>query len=259
MMQTEPPVAAAIPLENLALFVDLDGTLAPFEMDPAAVVLDDDGRELLRETAARLEGRLAILSGRTIDDIDRITGANVASVCGVHGLQRRLADGALLDHPPHPRVDEATEALRAYAEAEPSLVVETKTVSTALHYRAAPDCEHAVHDLAERLARRTGLELVRGDCVVELRSPGPDKGWALKAFMREAPFRGKTPVFIGDDLTDESGFEAARALGGAGLLVGRRDETEAQASVADPAGVRRRIRQALRIGVFNTGEPEWGD
>jgi trehalose 6-phosphate phosphatase len=257
-MQADLSISAAIPLEDLALFVDLDGTLAPFEKRPKDVVLDAEARVLLREAAARLEGRLAILSGRTIEDIDRITGSNVASVCGVHGLQRRLADGAVLNHPAHPKLEEATETLRAYASAEPSLLLETKAVSTALHYRGAPACETAVNELADRLADGTGLEVVRGSCVVELRSPGPDKGASLKAFMREDPFRGATPVFIGDDLTDESGFRAARALGGIGILVGHREETAALGCVADPAEVHRRISQALRIGVFNTGAPEWG-
>jgi trehalose 6-phosphate phosphatase len=105
--------------------------------------------------------------------------------------------------------------------------VEDKGASAALHYRGSPGAAEACTDLAERLSHTLALQVQAGDHVVELRPPGPDKGDAVRAFMAEAPFAGATPVFIGDDFTDEAGFAAVRDLGGWGVIVGSRRPTRA--------------------------------
>ncbi len=206
--------------QTSALFLDLDGTLAPFAVRPELV------GPLARRTAAvsaavaALGGRLAVVSGRPLDDIDRILDGAAKAAAGVHGLERRSAAGVVTRTDPHPCVALAAAVFHGLAEAQPGLLVEDKVVSVALHYRNAPEAADIAEAAGERLAKRMGLHLQRGDCVVELRTPGADKGDALRAFMAEPPFQGARPIFVGDDLTDEAGFAAAEDLGGYGIGVG---------------------------------------
>ena len=122
--------------------------------------------------------------------------------------------------PPHPGLIAARAAIADFVAADSRLLMEDKALSLTLHYRLAPDRAQEAIDLAERLATVTGLALQPGDMVMELRTPGASKGDALRAFMREPPFQGARPIFLGDDMTDEHGFFAARQLGGYGVLVG---------------------------------------
>jgi len=143
----------------------------------------------------------------------------VKFIAAVHGLVRRGGHG--VDRvQPHPDLDHARDVLRDLARGDKGLLFEDKTLSVALHYRNAPSAADAVIEAAERLARSSDLALQLGDMVAELRTPGQDKGKAVAAFLREPPFDGATPVFVGDDLTDEDGFTAAARLGGYGVLVG---------------------------------------
>lgn len=217
-----PPSLAQLGLDRTALFLDFDGVLAPIEETPAAVGPEPRRNALLRQLTDRLSGRIAVVSGRTLADVDRILDGALVAVAGVHGLQRRNAAGQVGHAWPHPKLGHARAAFHGLAGAERGLLVEDKGISVALHYRRAPACAQPVRELAERLAETTGLALQEGDMVAELRSPGPTKGDALAAFMAEPPFAGARPIYIGDDLTDEDGFAAAQAAGGFGILVGRR-------------------------------------
>lgn len=211
-----------------ALFLDLDGTLAPIKARPDDVGPDARRARVLARLRDRLEDRLAVVSGRSLPDLDHILSGGVAAIGAVHGLVRRTADGVLVDHPPHPGLEDARRILGELADCERGLLFEDKTLSVALHYRNAPGCAEAVVEAAERLSRSTGLVLQLGDMVAELRTPGADKGAAVTAFLRESPFVGATPVFVGDDLTDEDGFAAAQRLGGFGVLVGQPRPTDAR-------------------------------
>ncbi|MBU2118540.1 MAG: trehalose-phosphatase, partial [Alphaproteobacteria bacterium] len=131
----------------------------------------------------------------------------------------------------------AVAAFRAFAAARPGLIVEDKTVAAGLHYRGDPRHAEAAEALARDLAARTGLKLQPGKLVLELKTPGADKGTALAAFMAEPPFAGGVPVMVGDDLTDEYGFAAAEALGGFGVLVGAPRPTAARHGLEDVAAV----------------------
>lgn len=225
----EPPAR----LDRPALFLDLDGVLAPLAPTPDAVIPDPRRTAVLRRLAERLQGRVAIVSGRTIAEIDRIAESATASASGVHGLERRRADGSVDHAEPDPAVRAAVAAFQGFARTRPGLIVEDKTVSAGLHYRQAQGEAGAITALAERLAGETGLTLQPGNLVVELKTPGTDKGTALTAFMAEHPFKGSAPVMLGDDLTDEHGFEAAAALGGFGVLVGPPRETAARYGLPD--------------------------
>lgn len=245
-MQTSPPIPDAAPalvapqlppppvaLLRPALFLDMDGVLAPLAATPDAVVPDARRTAVIRDLAERLNGRVAIISGRTIAEIDRIAESAAASASGVHGLERRRADGSLDRAEADPAVRDAVAAFHDFARTRPGMIVEDKAVSAGLHYRQAQDQSEVVVALAERLAGETGLTLQAGHLVVELKTPGTDKGTALTAFMAEAPFAGAVPVMLGDDLTDEDGFRAAAALGGFGVLVGAPRATAARYGLPD--------------------------
>jgi trehalose 6-phosphate phosphatase len=241
-MRTTPHPPALPPppplrVDAVALFLDLDGTLAAIEPHPGAVGPDHRRNDMLVRLSGALHGRLAVVSGRALDDIDRILAGEVAAVAGVHGLDRRRADGVRVADVPSPQLVQARAAIEAALCPHPGLVVEDKGLAFAVHFRQAPELAAEVADVAAAVAASCGLLLQPGDMVVELRPPGHDKGDAIMAFMQEPPFQGFTPVFVGDDLTDENGFRAVERLGGAGVLVGRPRETGARFRLADVEAV----------------------
>ena len=193
--------------------------------------------ELMRKLVERFDGRLAIVSGRTIAEVDRVLQGAVIAVAGVHGLERRTAAGRLERARPDPRLDLVRAELPGLLARFPGLTTEDKGLSVTIHYRGDPEAGPAVQAFARDLAARTDLVLQPGDTVAELRGPGAGKGAAIRAFMREAPFAGTRPVYLGDDQTDEDGFAAAVALGGAGVLVGPPRPTAATRRLADVAAV----------------------
>lgn len=223
MTFTPPPLDP----NTTALFLDLDGTLAGIEARPGDVGPDALRTRVLARLDAAMEGRVAVLTGRTLEEADRILNRSVRALGAVHGLMRRLPNGRLIEHPPAPSLPEAKKRLQELAESL-GLLVEDKGNSVAVHYRLAPESGELVRETARRVAKETGLVLQEGSMVSELRSPGPDKGDALQAFLAEPPFAGYTPVMVGDDLTDEHAFAAAEAAGGYGVLVGPARETRAR-------------------------------
>ncbi len=180
----------AIPdLAQIALFTDLDGTLASLQATPDAVGPDPGRRDLLDALNAKLDGRLAIVSGRGIADLDRVLEGRVDALGAVHGLVRRRADRTVLSAPPATGIAEALAALRAFAKADRSLLVENKGGAVALHYRRSPASGPACRDLAHRLSGSLGLRILDGDMVVELRTPGPDKGDGGRGVHERAAIR----------------------------------------------------------------------
>jgi trehalose 6-phosphate phosphatase len=212
------PAPPALDLDH-ALFLDMDGTLAPIEATPDAVAFRADRAILLDRLQLALGGALAILSGRTLADIDRVLGPGRAAGA-IHGLVRRLPGGRLLDHEAGPGLAQARATLQALPAAYPGVILEDKGLSLAVHFRQVPDVGQTICAAVAAIAAETGMSQQAGDMVCELRTPGPDKGAALAAFMAEPPFAGRIPVAVGDDLTDEHAFRAAEELGGFGVLVG---------------------------------------
>jgi trehalose 6-phosphate phosphatase len=219
------PVALSRPpplrLRETALFLDLDGTLAPIAARPQDVRPDPRRTSLLERLARPLGGRLAVVSGRTLADVDRILEGRVPAVAAIHGLVRRGPDLRIFETPPHPDLPLAVGAFRSFAAGDSGLLVEEKAgLSVALHFRLASGQAEAARACAREIAGRTDLTLQEGDMVEELRTPGATKGDSVRAFMSGPPFAGARPVFVGDDATDEDGFAAAQALGGVGICVG---------------------------------------
>jgi len=222
------PAPKPLRLSDAALFLDLDGTLAPIAARPDDVRPDPRRTRLLERLRDRLHGRLAVVSGRTMEDIDRILEGRITCASAVHGLVRRDCDGRLHEPELHPGLASATAALRAFAQRDPGLIVEDKGASVALHFRLARPLALDARAFARRLAAETGLALQEGDMVEELRTPGPSKGDSIRDFMATPAFRNAVPVFAGDDATDEHGFAEVARLGGFGVLVGQARQTHAR-------------------------------
>lgn len=225
--------------DRWALFLDVDGTLVAFSDHPERVVVADALVRRLSALSAETQGALALVSGRQLSMLDRMFAPLRLPAAGLHGLERRRAGEA---SPAAVEPPAALRALKAQAqalvEAYPLAVVEDKGEALGLHWRAMPEAAAQMQAFAQQaLPRLPGYHLQPGDHVLELRPQRADKGTAIAAFLAEAPFRGRTPVFVGDDLTDEHGFDVVDAHGGHGILVGDRAGTAARYRLPDIAAV----------------------
>jgi trehalose 6-phosphate phosphatase len=237
VMNLPPPGPVDIAISSLLL--DFDGTLVPIAETPDAVVVDDGLIRLLGSLADRLEGRVAIISGRSIAQIDDLLGpvAHRLALSGSHGCEHRW--NGVDAHPARPReLDTVADALQQFSESHPGMLVEVKSYGVALHYRRAPYEERAVNALATRLAEDMGLAFQPGQMVAEVRVPGSDKGIAVHRLMSRAPMAGTKPVYLGDDETDEIGLAATVELGGVAIAVGPRPSAAGRYTLADPDAVR---------------------
>jgi len=241
---TLPPPPADL-LTGASLFLDFDGTLVDIAATPDAVSVDAALRAMLGRLSLALDGRIALISGRSAGEIRALIGDGV-TVAGSHGLEILGADGRL-DAPARPPELSGVHAAMARLAADwPGVLVEDKPLGVALHFRQCPGAEAACRTLATALAAETGLRLQPGKMVFELRAQGGDKGAALRRLLAAPAMAGRRPIFLGDDLTDEPGFAAANALGGAGVLVGAAGATTARYRLADVAAARRWLDQACR-------------
>jgi trehalose 6-phosphate phosphatase len=226
---------------TMALFIDVDGTLVDFAERPDAVVVDPRLRETLHVLRMRLEGALAPISGRPLHEIDALTGSHEGAAAGLHGAEIRHADGAIecvaTDRAQVQRLHEHAAAGLADAT---GVLVEAKPNGVALHWRRAPEQEARVRAVVAGLAHDAGAAFVQqpGNHVIELKPAGIDKGAAVRTLMRSAPFAGRRPWVLGDDLTDEHAFEAVNEQGGVSVVVGTRRPTAAMHALADPAAAR---------------------
>lgn len=235
---TPPP-----PSCDWAYFFDVDGTLVPLAETPAAVRVSQELRGVLEHLYGCSGNAVALMSGRSIAEIDRLFPAVQLPVAGQHGAERRDAGGRLTRHEPTVDLGQARQHLAAAALANPGLLFEDKGLSVALHYRRVPRLEGFVHRTIEELlpALSGAYTVQKGKSVVELKPAGKDKGRALLEFMEEEPFAGRVPVFIGDDATDEFGFDTVNRLGGHSIKVGPGD-TAARWRLEDVHAVQQWLR-----------------
>ncbi|WP_260864104.1 trehalose-phosphatase [Citrobacter sp. Marseille-Q6884] len=207
---------------NCAYFFDLDGTLAEIKPHPDQVVIPRDILQLLHRLATRNAGALALISGRSMAELDALTTPYRFPLAGVHGAERRDINGQthIVTLPENVEREISARLHAALAEL-PGTTLEAKGMAFALHYRQAPEHEAALLALAEHITRTwPQLALQPGKCVIEIKPKGTNKGEAIAAFMQEAPFAGRMPVFVGDDLTDEAGFGVVNRAEGISVKVG---------------------------------------
>lgn len=217
---TLPPPPPLSGLERPALFLDFDGTLVEIAEGPDAITGTQGLGTRLERLADHLEGRLAIVTGRSIDNVERFLGPARLHMAGSHGGHVITGAGQTL-RVTDPLPQTLVGRLSSYS-AKTGLLFEKKAHGAALHYRTNPELGREVEEMAASLAGEFGMKVNAGKCVVELVRPGSDKGEALDLLMREADFAASVPIFVGDDLTDEDGMAAATALGGFGIAVGER-------------------------------------
>ena len=252
-MRRMPPFAA-----DWAFFLDVDGTLIEYAAHPKEVQVGTDLIELLKRLHAAAGGAVALVSGRSVRDIDDLFAPLAFPAAGQHGTERRAADGSIHRHtPPLDGLGRAAAEIVRLTAAHAGLVFENKGMALALHYRLAP----GLRTLAEREMRSlaAGLgdafELQTGKYVVEIKPSGKDKGSAIAEFATEAPFAARVPVFIGDDLTDEPGFEVVNRAGGHSVKVGP-GITRARWHLFDAAAVRRWLASyAAELAPHATASP----
>ena len=223
-----------------AWFLDLDGTLVSIARSPEGVRVDRALRRIIESLHQAAGGAVALISGRAIADLDRLFSHVLLPAAGQHGIERRSASGrVVLDPGGHARLNGSRRRLAHAMARHPRLLLEDKGLSLALHYRGAPALAGYAHRLARAELKRLGrrFTLLPGKRVVEIRPAGRDKGRAVLEFMRERPFRGRIPVFVGDDRTDEYAFAVINRLGGFSVKVGS-GPTSASWRLRDVAAVR---------------------
>jgi len=237
----DAPELPAPPLPDpaaAALFLDFDGTLVELAARPEAVVVEDDLLALIDRLAAALPGRVAIVSGRSVAQLDGFLGTRgpLLAIAASHGAEHRTPAAGHVLPGRSPELEAAAAELKAFATLH-DIVFEAKSLGAGLHYRARPELEAAATAMAAQVAETHGLTFQPGKMMAEVRLPG-DKGAGLRALFADEAMAGATPWFFGDDVTDEDGFAAAAALGGAGVLIGPARPTRARYRLDGVAALR---------------------
>lgn len=227
-------------LSDCALFLDLDGTVLEIAAEPEGVVVPAALADTLRLLEGRLDGALAVLTGRPIADVDRLLNPMAPIAAGIHGAELRTQPGGTVRLLANAVDATIVEAVRHLAGTVDGALVELKPASVALHYRRAPQAEAQIELALNNIVARGPKHLIlcRGRKVFEIVPRHVSKGAALEAFMNLPPFVGRRPVMVGDDVSDLSAFAAAVALGGRTLKVAGELFSREHADFASPAAVR---------------------
>lgn len=243
-------IPAFLSLTDTAFFFDFDGTLVELAPTPDSICVPPSLIALLAALRHRSHGAVAIVSGRGIDNIDTFLNMPDLPIAGLHGAERRDANGdtqriGFNDA----RLLRIERELAVVVERHPGMLLEIKGAAVALHYRNAPEREGIAREATERLVAdyADAYVLQPGKMVFEIKPKGVDKGRALAAFLNEPPFAGRMPVFAGDDLTDEKGFAVVNAHGSLSIKVGA-GETSARARLDSVDALHAQIARWLEAG-----------
>lgn len=236
--------------DDIALFLDVDGTLLGIRDDPSAVFADAKMIGTLAQCFDRLDGAMALVSGRSVAEIDRMFAPAVFPVAGSHGSELRFHRGETVRAAEQGLPQEISARLEAFAARHDGLLLEKKPGGVSLHYRRAPALQAECRQLAEKLLGQLGdsFRLISGKMVFEIAPSAHDKGAAIRTFLQEPPFARRTPVFLGDDVTDEDGFRVVNALGGMSVRIGDIEHSEARYQLADVTAVEHWLREAILAG-----------
>jgi trehalose 6-phosphate phosphatase len=222
-----PPQSPALGLAlgNCAFLLDVDGTILDIASSPRQVWVPADLRRTLSRLAEATGGAVALVSGRSINDIDLIFSPLQFAAIGVHGAEMRLSGEGEV----RPRIAPLKTALKrklaTVGELGPGILVEDKGYSLALHYRLAPRAEKVIHEAISLIRGDlpdAAIEVLPGKCVFEIKRSGFTKATGVRELMRHPPFNGRKPLFMGDDVTDESVFAIMPDMDGLAFSVGRR-------------------------------------
>jgi trehalose 6-phosphate phosphatase len=228
--------------QRLAFFLDVDGTLLEIAPEPDAVVVEPELLTLLHALIARSDGAVALVSGRSINTLDEFFEPLVLPAAGLHGFERRTAAGHYLRKPlpAGDLLNGARAQLQRLIAEVPDLLLEDKRFSLALHYRKVPHLEVPLLAEVSGLVAELGpdFELQRGRCVAEIRPASANKAAAIAEFMLEEPFRGRRPLCLGDDITDECAFDWVNRAGGLSVAVGVERDSHAQAHLKSVSAAR---------------------
>jgi trehalose 6-phosphate phosphatase len=222
-----PVLGSVVPhFDECALLLDIDGTLLDLAPTPREVWVPPDLARTLPRLLARVSGALALVSGRSLNDIDLIFAPLQLPAVGGHGAEMRLSpeSEAVSSHAP-PMDQELKRRLAALAKLSPGILLEDKGYSLALHYRLAPHAEKAIYQAVSAIRAdlpNAPIEVLPGKSVCEVKHSGFTKATGVLELMKHPPFKGRRPVFIGDDVTDETVFAIMPALNGLAFSVGRR-------------------------------------
>jgi len=218
------------PNPRWALFLDVDGTLIEIAKTPKEVCVEPEVRTTLRRLSDAFNGAVALVSGRPIETIDQLFQPLHLPTAGLHGIEvRNAADATYRVSNNGSSLKKIRETLEQFAKKAPGVLLEDKGTTLALHYRQAPEREEEAKALlADLLATHDGgYHCLHGKMVLEVKPSGINKGKAVEHLLTEAPFAGRIPVFIGDDVTDEDGFATVNRLGGHSIRVGENGKTVA--------------------------------
>ena len=218
-------VPASPSLQEVAILLDVDGTILDLAPTPGGVSAPESLGATLARLSQRSGGALALVSGRPLDDLDLIFSPLQLPAIGGHGAEIRVSPGSPVDRSNAAQLDGRLKRRLAAIAAEASgIIVEDKGYSLALHYRLAPEMEGAVKRAVATIQAdwpANAIEVLRGKAVIEIKPVGFDKGTAVRRLMTHPPFAGRRPIFIGDDTTDETAFAVLPEFGGIGFSVGR--------------------------------------
>jgi len=222
---------------DACLFLDVDGTLIEFGPTPDAVHVDAALMQLLHRASVACDGAVALISGRSVAQLDTLFAPRRWPAAGLHGVERRDAFGHVHLHREEHLPPALLDALRALERRHPGVRLEDKGRAAALHFRGAGELGAELEQELRQLAVRHGeLDVQPGSYVLELKPAGITKAHAIEDFLREPPFSGRVPLFAGDDLTDLHGFEAVEGAGGVSIAVGPR--VKAMVDVPSPMELR---------------------
>ncbi len=237
--------------EAWALFLDIDGTLIDLAPSPDAIVVPTGLPQTLNAIADRLEGALALVTGRALAYADQLFQPYCFPIAGLHGCERRNAQRQVDRIIPTAEFEEMKASLAAAATQWPGVLIEDKGAAIAAHYRQAPQWRVQLTEAVEHHLLQAGQDftLQRGKMVLEIRPVHANKGSALRAYLEEAPFRGRRPIAIGDDLTDEEMFRVANSFGGHSIRIADLPgSTEAHGIIPSAANLRDVLRKAANMG-----------
>ena len=216
---------------GVALFLDVDGTLIEIADKPASITVSNNLKQLLSKLERQADGALALVSGRTISEIDQLFQPLKLPISGKHGFESRDASG-LIHVSPYKfskRMAHILKTLQQFVIKNPGTMLENKEQTLALHYRLKPEIKNQATNLVNRLIENhSNLEVLDGKMVLEIKPKANHKGTAISKFMQEKPFAGKTPFFFGDDVSDEDGFKTINTINGISICINPQSESNAQ-------------------------------